>query len=126
MEFFMKYHSLLFLFLFLLNLQLFSEEEIPMGKPALTIWTRSFGNKNAQTIVPYLKKIESELSTQFDIQFLVATKPNDPVIQALAKAKWEHPLTIVEANLDAISQGLNKLVEATSEDATVLTLSQGV
>lgn len=97
-----------------------------LAKPALTVWIRSFGAKSAQIISPYLEDIKGELSTDFELSIIVATKPQDPVLDILEEIKADDGLSILQTNLGSVSQGLNDLVQATAADHYVLSLSQGV
>lgn len=96
------------------------------AKPALTVWIRSFGEKSAQIVVPYVKQVEEELSTDFELCVFVATKPNDPVLNALEEMGNDDYLSVLQTNLGSFSQGLNDLVQTTPADCYVLSLSQGV
>ncbi len=94
------------------------------GKPHLTVWIRSFGADSARIILPYVEQIKNELEEEFQLKILVATKPNDPVLTAFTDP---HPsVTVLQTNLDSISQGLNALIESSSSGSYVLSLSQGV
>ncbi len=92
----------------------------------MTVWIRSFGEKSAQIIVPYLKQLERELSMDFELSILVATKPQDPVLGALEEIRDSNYLSILQTNLGSISQGLNSLIQETPVDHYVLSLSQGI
>ena len=96
------------------------EEKIP-----ITVWIRSFGIESKSRILPYLLQLDKALSSDFELHFVVVTKPNDPVMEALETAQLGH-LEVVQANLDSVSQGLNALIAATDTDSCVLSLSQGV
>ncbi|HEX4838947.1 MAG TPA: hypothetical protein VFU89_00715 [Rhabdochlamydiaceae bacterium] len=97
-----------------------------VARPDVTVWVRSFGESSAQIIRPYLEQIEKELSTDFELHILVATKPQDPVLNALQGMKINNHLTVLQTRVDSVSTGINELTKATPEGRYVLSLSQGV
>lgn len=95
------------------------------AKPMVTVWIRAFGEQTGKQISPYLTDLYRDLSSDFDLDFILCTNQNDPLLAYLEDIKTL-PLTIIFADMRSFSQPLNQLIEQTPPNGAVLSLSVGI
>ncbi|MDF2578268.1 MAG: hypothetical protein K0S74_1752 [Chlamydiales bacterium] len=99
------------------------------SKKKMTVWIRAWGETVQPKLVPYLQKLIHDHEPWLDLQVLIATNDNDPILTdpLLQQMIEEKQVEIVLSNLHVISEPIQDLAKRTQHNTdAVILVSVGV